>query len=69
MVRGAIRARFARVIWSDGTLYVVSRRQGKIDRQTVAATEPTPPPNPQGYWRAVTDEGLSISFTRKGCGG
>lgn len=68
-VRGALRARFARVIWSDGTLYVLHRRAGRIERQTIATSEPTRPEQAHGYYRAVTDEGQSISWTRRGCGG
>ena len=68
-VRGAARARYARVVWSDGTLYILSRRAGRITRQTVATTEPSTPDSPNGYYRAVTDEGESISWTRRGCGG
>ena len=68
MVRGALRARYARVIWADGILYVVSRRQGRIERQTVTASEPVKPSSPRGYWRAESDAGL-VSFTSKGCGG
>lgn len=68
-VRGAIRARYARVLYQDGTLYVVARRSGRITRETVQCSEPTPPETRDGNWRAVTDDGQSISFTRKGCGG
>ena len=68
-VRGAIRARYARVVWTDGTLYILSRRAGRIERQTVATNTPTTPASPNGYYRAITDEGLSISWTRRGCGG
>lgn len=68
-VRGAILARYARVVYQDGTLYVVSRKAGRITRQTVACSEPSIPDAPNGYYRAVTDEGRSISFTRRGCGG
>jgi hypothetical protein len=67
-VRGAVRARHARVLWSDGTLYILSKRQGRIERQTIATTEPTKPDTPNGYWRATSDVGQSISFTRRGCG-
>lgn len=69
MVKGAIRARHARVVWHEGTVYVLSRRAGKIERQTVAASEPTPPDHPNGFWRSITDEGQSLSWTARGCGG
>lgn len=69
MVRGLVHARYARVVWADGTLYVVSRRQGRVHRQTLETSEPVKPPSPRGYWRAITDEGQSISWTRRGCGG
>ena len=67
-VRGALRARYARVVWADGILYIVSRRQGRIERQVVKASEPVKPSSPRGYWRAESDAGL-VSFTSKGCGG
>jgi hypothetical protein len=69
MVRGAIRARFARIVWTDGTLYIVSRRQGRIERQAIATSEPEPPKTRDGYWRFETDDGQKISATRRGCGG
>lgn len=68
-VRGPIKARYARVVWTDGTLYVLSRRAGRIVRETIATSEPSIPDTPQGYYRAITDDGKSISFTRRGCGG
>lgn len=67
-VRGAVRARYARVIWADGTLYVVSRRAGRIERQTIATTEPVKPKTASGFWRAESDAGM-VSFSSKGCGG
>ena len=67
-VRGAIRARYARVIYDGETLYIVSRRQGRIDRQTIASTEPVRPKTPSGFWRAESDAGM-VSFSSKGCGG
>lgn len=68
-VRGAIQARYARVVWRDGTLYVLARRAGRVVRQTVATSEPQPPDTRNGYYRAVTDVGESIAWTRRGCGG
>lgn len=68
-VRGAVRARYARVLWANGTMYVVHRHGGRINTQTIASTEPTKPDSPNGYWRATSDTGQSITFTRKGCGG
>lgn len=69
MIRGAVTARHARMVWTDGTMYIVYRRQGRIERKTIATSEPVPPPTHNGYWRATTDEGQSISATRRGCGG
>lgn len=69
MIRGAIRARYARIVWADGTLYIVSRRQGRIHRQTLKTSEPERPSTPNGYWRMKTDDGQSISATRRGCSG
>lgn len=63
-VRGAIRARYARTIWSDGTLYVVSG----TGRQVLETDEPEKPSTPNGYWRATTATGQTVSFTRRGCG-
>lgn len=68
-VRGALRASYARVVWSDGTLYILNRRAGRIERRTVATTQPSIPATPNGYYRATTDEGQSIAWTRRGCGG
>lgn len=68
-VRGALRARNARVIWDAGTLYVVSRRSGRIQRQTATTDEPIAPEKRDGMWRAAADDSKSIMFTRKGCGG
>lgn len=67
-VRGALRARYARVIWEDGILYVVHRNAGRIYRQTLQTSEPVKPSTPNGYWRAESDAGM-VSFTSKGCGG
>ena len=53
----------------DGTLYIVSNRAGKVQRLTVATSEPSLPDSPNGFYRAITDEGQSISWTRRGCGG
>lgn len=69
MVRGAFRARYARVVWQDDTMHIVWRAQGRIHRETLTTTEPSKPETANGYWRAVTDEGKSIAFTRRGCGG
>ncbi len=63
-----MRARNARVIWDDGTLYVASRRAGRMSVQSLPTSEPVRPASPQGYWRAESDTGL-VSFTSKGCGG
>jgi hypothetical protein len=60
-VMGAIRASRARVLWSEGTLYVV-HSANRIDK--IETTEPTR--EATGVWRAQSESGL-ISFTRKGC--
>lgn len=67
-VRGALRARNARVIWDSGTLYVASRRTGRVYVESIETLEPVPPATRQGYWRAESDAGM-VSFTSKGCGG
>jgi hypothetical protein len=69
MVRGAFRARYARVVWQNGTMHIVWRAQGRIHRHVLATSEPSRPETANGYFRAVTDEGQSIAFTRRGCGG
>lgn len=68
-VRGALEARYARVIWQDGTLYILARRGGRLHRQTITTSEPVAPPTTNGNWKAITDVGQSISWTRRGCGG
>lgn len=68
-VRGALRARYARVIYQDGTLYVVHRRGRDIRRETVQTSEPVPPENRDGYWHIQTDDGQKITASRKGCSG
>jgi hypothetical protein len=60
-VMGAIRASRARVLWSEGTLYVV-HSANRIDK--IETAEPTR--EATGVWRAQSESGL-ISFTRKGC--
>ena len=67
-VRGLIRARYARVIWNDGTLYVLARdTAGKFHLQSIAVAEyPTRPETANGYWVAQA-EGGTVSFTRRGC--
>ena len=67
-VRGALRARYARVIWQSGILYVIHRSAGRVIRQTLQTAEPVRPTQPHGYWRADSDAGM-VSFTSKGCGG
>jgi hypothetical protein len=69
MVRGALSARYARVVWDTGTLYVIHRKAGRVHRQTAATSKPVQPATPNGYWRAKTDDGQTVSFTRRGCGG
>jgi hypothetical protein len=69
MIRGVINARHARIVWTEGTLYVIANRQGRVQRQAIATSEPEPPKTTNGYWRMTTDEGQSISATRRGCGG
>lgn len=60
MVTGAVRASRARVLWSEGTLYVV-HSASRIQKIT------TEEPVLEGQvWRAQSESGL-ISFTRKGC--
>lgn len=66
-VRGVISARQARIVWADGTLYVLSRSQSGVTRQTVATSQPVEPSVPSGYWRAETTDGGFVSWTRKGC--
>lgn len=59
-VTGVVRASRARVLWSDGTLFIVhsASRIQKIE---------TDQPVLEGQvWRAQSEGGL-ISFTRKGC--
>lgn len=68
-VRGALRARWARVIWDGGTLYIVNRHGTGLQRQTAQTTEPVAPDTASGFWRAKTDEGKSISWSKRGCGG
>lgn len=66
-VRGAIRARSSRVLWTAGTLYVVSRNGAGFTLQTLLTDEPAAPPNHRGYWRAQSEEEGQVSFTRHGC--
>lgn len=65
-VRGVIRAQYARILWAEGTLYVVTRNGSGFNVQTVQTSQPVAPDNPKGYWRAESDEG-SVSFTQRGC--
>lgn len=65
-VRGALRARSSRVVWADGTLYVVSRNGEGFVLQTLPTDQPVAPPNHRGYWRAQSEQG-QVSFTRHGC--
>lgn len=67
-VRGALRARLARVVWSDGTLHVVSQNGSKLQHQTLETSEPVPPKRPEGYWRTESAEG-AISWSKRGCSG
>ena len=62
-VSGAARGRKARVVWHDGILRVVHSAE-RID------THRTTAPVTQGeYWVFKTDEGKTITATKKGCGG
>lgn len=65
-VRGAVRARYARVIWTEGTMYIVSGQNGSIVRQTLETEEPVRPSSPNGYWRAAVGDSF-VTFTRRGC--
>jgi hypothetical protein len=67
-VTGALRARFARVIWRDGTLYVVANRRNRIERQTLETDQPQEPPTRDGQWIARSELG-AVRWSRKGCSG
>lgn len=67
-VRGAIKARLARVVWADGTLHVAHKNGSAIKVQRIETSEPQKPKTASGYWRAESDAGM-VSFTSKGCGG
>jgi hypothetical protein len=60
-VMGARRASRARVLWAEGTLYIV-HTASRIEK--VETAEPTR--EATGVWRAQSESGL-ISFTRRGC--
>jgi hypothetical protein len=64
IVRGKARANRARVLWDNGTLYVV-HSANRIE--SLAASEPTLDKRTQ-VWTAATEDG-SVTFTRKGCSG
>lgn len=66
-VRGALRARYARLIWSEGTLHIVNRHNGGLQHQTVETSEPVAPTHRAGIWRTRTTDGRSITWSSKGC--
>lgn len=67
-VTGRVRARRSRVLWADGTLYVMQAENNV--RSFPVPDEPVL--DDQGVWTAVVagdgvDAGKHIHFTRKGC--
>lgn len=66
-VRGVIKGRWSRVVWSDGTLYVLVPNGGSFTRHTLETSAPVRPSTSNGYWRAEGESG-SVSFTQRGCG-
>lgn len=59
-VMGAVRASRARVLWAEGTLYIV-HTASRIEK-----VETAEPVLEGQVWRAQSESGL-ISFTRRGC--
>ena len=64
--RGALRGHHARVVWTSGVLYVISKNGRGFRVQSMETAEPVEPSEPNGHWRAEGPEGR-VSFTRRGC--